>query len=120
MDKVLNHFYSGRQRHHISPTKGPLVLYCPFLVLVSDVKPVSVKYILNNSALVKFQNILLNSRRVRALSLAIMTGDAGNAFTGALTLLEKRSPTLSLFSSPNGRGEEGKHGKWRGRKGKGL
>ena len=52
-------------------------------------KPVSVKYILNNSALVKFQNILLNSRRVRALSLAIMTGDAGNAFTGALTLFEK-------------------------------
>ena len=70
-------------------------------------KPVSVKYILNNTALVKFQNILLHSREVRAISLAIMTGDAGNAFTGALTLIEKR-PTLSLFSSPNGRGEEGK------------
>ena len=52
-------------------------------------KPVSVKYILNNSALVKFQNILLHSREVRALSLAIMTGDAGNAFTGALTLFEQ-------------------------------
>ena len=31
---------------------------------------------------------------MRALSLAIMTGDAGNAFTGALTLFEKVLPFL--------------------------
>ena len=83
-------------------------------------KPVSVKYILNNTALVKFQNILLHSREVRAISLAIMTGDAGNAFTGALTLFENVLLPFFLFSSPNGRGEEGKQGKWRGWKGKGF